>query len=296
MTTFPLAATNPPPPPLPTKPPRYKHNSSMASAAPFTLSMVATNASDYAGAVGTSGPIHPDASADELSQAITEMVWNDQAQGLELGREDFEVFKFTNASLEGKHASWLLRLYPVQGHAMLKLTSGGRFAPLVATVPPAGVVPPVTTTVAVKVLNSGHVPTSAMPVSATSVAASAGAAKVAAVEVEAAAAPEVISVAPVLHKCGDGILTTNEGCDDGAKTAGDGCSRNCTIGTRALVPPPSNTTTHHPPATQLLRFQRLAGSVTSSSARPPPASSPPCPSSVLPSIRRVRSRRVRTRL
>ena len=53
--------------------------------------------------------------------------------------------------------------------------------------------------------------------------------KVATVVLEAAAEPEVIAVAPVVHVCGDGVLTTEEGCDDGAKVAGDGCSRNCTV-------------------------------------------------------------------
>merc|ERR1719253_2058659 len=112
---------------------------------------------------------------------------------------------------------------------MLKLTTGGRFASMAAAVVDTTTTVPIATSVSVRVLNSGHVPNNAMPVSATQVSASAGAAKVATVALEAAAEVEVMAVAPVVHICGDGALTTEEGCDDGAKVAGDGCSRNCTV-------------------------------------------------------------------
>ncbi len=41
--------------------------------------------------------------------------------------------------------------------------------------------------------------------------------------------------APVMPRCGDGTLTTNEACDDGNTVDGDGCSAACTV---EPVPPP----------------------------------------------------------
>ena len=43
------------------------------------------------------------------------------------------------------------------------------------------------------------------------------------------AASDQVTVVPVTHICGNGVLTTAERCDDGARIDGDGCTANCTI-------------------------------------------------------------------
>ena len=65
----------------------HEHGKSIATgAAPFTLTMVATNVSEFVGASGTSGALSPDASAAEVSVALTELVWSDEASSLEFKR------------------------------------------------------------------------------------------------------------------------------------------------------------------------------------------------------------------